>query len=328
MSSSTEWARGYPVHEPYPPSWHSFQSPAHLRAICALMGVAWEVGPETSLSIAEVGCGTGYTGSVLAAGNPNSRVSGARLQSGPHRGSPKHGIRRRAREHPVPRRRSRGTRRRRTRPPSGVRSDHRARRLVMGFGCRSRRHLAADPYAAEAWRDCHDLVQCVAGRRLGSRIVAPGARRHDATPTTTLTGSTPPSKLVQRLVSAEAAHLPSSVWRRIVTREQAARPDYVRARIHDRPLASRASSPTWLRRFPRRVATSSGSATIDENFPEMSLTAEQAALWNEAPNMASRQLIFDMCVATSIPSRRLRSRATAGCPRSDNRRHLDDADVP
>ena len=39
-----------------------------------------------------------------------------------------------------------------------------------------------------------------------------------------------------------------------------------------------------------------GSATIDENFPEMSLTAEQAALWNEAPNTASRQLIFDMCV--------------------------------
>ena len=25
----------------------------------------------------------------------------------------------------------------------------------MGFGCRSRRDLAADPYEAEAWRDCH-----------------------------------------------------------------------------------------------------------------------------------------------------------------------------
>ncbi len=76
MSDSNDWSHGYPVGEAYPASWHGFQSPAHLRAICALMGVVWEVGPDKPMCIAEVGCGTGYTALVLAAGNPGSQVIG------------------------------------------------------------------------------------------------------------------------------------------------------------------------------------------------------------------------------------------------------------
>jgi SAM-dependent methyltransferase len=76
MSDSNDWSHGYPVGESYPASWHGFQSPAHLRAICALMGVIWEVGPGKPMCIAEVGCGTGYTALVLAAGNPGCQVIG------------------------------------------------------------------------------------------------------------------------------------------------------------------------------------------------------------------------------------------------------------
>ena len=72
------------------------------RDLCALMGVAWEVGPETPLSIAEVGCGTGYTGSVLAAGNPNSRVLGLDYNPAHIAEARSMASAARAREHPVP----------------------------------------------------------------------------------------------------------------------------------------------------------------------------------------------------------------------------------
>src|SRR5215218_10517720 len=75
-SGETDWSRGYPVSAAYPPAWHSFQSPAHLRTICALMGVAWDIGPETPLRIAEIGCATGYTACILAAGSPHWQVVG------------------------------------------------------------------------------------------------------------------------------------------------------------------------------------------------------------------------------------------------------------
>ena len=39
-----------------------------------------------------------------------------------------------------------------------------------------------------------------------------------------------------------------------------------------------------------------GSATLDENFPEMSLSPEQQAAWREAPDAQARELLFDLCV--------------------------------
>ena len=258
------------------------------------MGVAWEVGPETPLSIAEVGCGTGYTGSVLAAGNPNSRVLGLDYN------------------------------------PAHIAE---ARSMASAAGLENIQFLDADlaelqgfeldrlpefdlitvhgvwSWVSDAVRD--GILRLIrtrlkpggivmisynslpgAASALGlSRLVRDAMMRADDD----LEGLDAASKLAQRLVSAEAANLPSSVWRRIVTREQAARPDYVRHEFmteHWRPafFADVASALSSAR------CEFVGSATIDENFPEMSLTAEQAALWNEAPNTASRQLIFDMCV--------------------------------
>jgi hypothetical protein len=39
-----------------------------------------------------------------------------------------------------------------------------------------------------------------------------------------------------------------------------------------------------------------GSATIDENFPQMTLTLAQRELWDEAPDGAARELVKDLCV--------------------------------
>ena len=207
------------MHEPYPASWHSFQSPAHLRAICALMGVAWEVGPETPLSIAEVGCGTGYTGSVLAAGNPNARVLGLDYN------------------------------------PAHIAE---ARSMAAAAGLENIQFIDADiaelhgaeldrlpefdlitvhgvwSWVSDAVRD--GILRLIrtrlkpggivmisynsmpgAASALGlSRLVRDAMLRAD----NDLEGLEAASKLVQRLVSAEAANLPSSVWRRIVTGEQ------------------------------------------------------------------------------------------------------------
>eukprot|EP01038_Epipyxis_sp_PR26KG_P002757 gene2757-biopygen2032 len=81
MSPPRSWPRGHPVSESYPASWHPFQSPAHLRMVCAVQGVAWDVDARTPLSIAEVGCGTGYTAQMLAAGNPHWQVVGLDYQN-------------------------------------------------------------------------------------------------------------------------------------------------------------------------------------------------------------------------------------------------------
>jgi SAM-dependent methyltransferase len=299
MSDAAHWARGYPVSEAYPVSWHAFQSPAHLRAICALMGVAWEVGPDTPMSILEVGCGTGYTGSTLAAGNPHWQVTG--LDYNPaHIGE--------------------------------------ARSLAAEAGLDNAKFLELDLAELDGaeldalpefdlitvhgvWSWVADSVREGVLRLIKRRLKAgglvfmgynslPGAagsmglarlvRGALLSVDTATEGLAVAARQVQRLVAAEPAHLPVSGWRRLVTGEvKGARPGYL---LHE------FLTEHWRPSFHADVAAAMasvrcdyvGSATVDENFPQMSLTAAQRELWDEAGDSAGRELIFDLCVARAF----------------------------
>lgn len=295
MHGSNEWSRGYPVGQSYPASWHSFQSPAHLRAVCAAMGVVWEVGPETPLTIAEVGCGTGYTAHMLAAGNPDWRVIGLDYN------------------------------------PAHIAE---ARSMAKAAGLENLEFVEAD--LAELDGDgldrlpdfdlvtVHGVWSWVADPvregvlRLLTRRLKPGGMAlvsYNALPGAASglglarlvrsallgakndeEGMAAASSAVQRLMAAAPAHLGPSTWRRLLTGEVAgARPGYI---VHEFQTAH------WRPSFFADVASAMasarceyvGSASLDENFVGMSLTEEQAKIWAEAPDLAARELIFDLCV--------------------------------
>ena len=294
MNASTDWSRGYPVSESYPPAWHYFQSPAHLRAICALMGVAWEVGPDTPLSIAEVGCGTGYTAAVLAAGTPNAQVLGLDYN------------------------------------PAHIAE---ARSLANAAGLQNLRYAEADlADLSEAALDglpefdlitVHGVWSWVGDpvregllrllrRRLkpggivmisynampgaaGSQGLARWVRAALQSATDPAAGIERAKQQVRQLVAAEAAHLLPSGWRRMFTDDDTAvRPGYV---LHE--FLTEHWRPSFFADVAASMATARcefvGSASIDENFPQMSLSAAQRALWDEAPDEAGRQLLLDLC---------------------------------
>ncbi len=295
MTNSSDWARGYPVSEPYPASWHSFQSPAHLRAICALMGVEWEVGPETPLSIAEVGCATGYTAAMLAAGNPHWHVLGLDYN------------------------------------PAHIAE---ARSMAAAARLANLRYLEADlAELSDAELDrlpefdlvtVHGLWSWVADpvregvlrllrRRLkpgglalvtynampgaaGSQGLARVVRRAMLAAGNRDDGIAAATKLVERLIAAEPLHLPTSGWRRLFTGEvKGARAGYL---LHE--FLTEHWRPAFFADVAASMATARceyvGSATIDENFPQMSLSPAQRELWDEAPDEAARQLMMDLCV--------------------------------
>jgi SAM-dependent methyltransferase len=295
MSNPTGWARGYPVAEPYPPSWHHFQSPAHLAAIAALMGVAWEVGPDTPLSICEVGCGTGYTANVLAAGSPDWQVLGLDYN------------------------------------PAHVAE---ARSLAAAARLPNLRFLEADlAELDDAWLDrlpefdlvtVHGVWSWVsdpvrqgilklirrrlkpggialltynalpgAGSALGLARLARGALLSAGS---TEEGVEAARGLVKRLVAAEALNLPSSTWRTAIMGD--------RGPVRTGYLLHEFLTEHWRPAFHADVADAMGSAgcafvgsaTIDENFPQMTLSEPQLEIWRDAPDEAARQLVIDLCV--------------------------------
>jgi SAM-dependent methyltransferase len=295
MIQPTDWARGYPVSETYPPSWHYFQSPAHLRVVCALMGVAWEVGPHRPLSIAEVGCGTGYTAGMLAAGTPNAQVLGLDYN------------------------------------PAHIAE---ARSMADAAGLTNLRFLEADlAELGEAELDrlpefdlvtVHGLWSWVSDPvrdgllRLLRRRLKPGgvvmlgynalpgaagalglarvARAAMQKAGNSVDGLAAGAKLVERLIAAEAVHLPPTGWRRLFTGEAwNARSSYV---LHE--FLTEHWRPAFFADVAAALATARcdyvGSATIDENFPQMTLTPAQHELWDEAPDDAARELVKDLCV--------------------------------
>ena len=295
MSERIGWSRGYPVSEPYPPSWHAFQSPAHLKAICTLMGVTWDVGPETPLSIAEVGCGTGYTAQVLAAGNPHWQVCGLDYN------------------------------------PAHIAE---ARSMASAARLSNVRFIEADLAELDGhdldglpefdlvtvhgvWSWVSDPVREGVLRLLRRRLkpgglalvtynALPGAagsmglsrlvRGEMLGATGSVEGIERATRMVERLIAAEPCHLPSSGWRRLLTGEtKGARPGYL---LHE--FYTEHWRPCFHADVAAALATARceyvGSATIDENFPGMSLSPAQQALWEEAPDASARELLFDLCV--------------------------------
>jgi SAM-dependent methyltransferase len=293
--STDGWSKGYPVSDTYPPSWHSFQSPAYLRVVCAIMGAAWEVGPDSPMNILEVGCGTGYTALMLAAGNPNAQVIGLDYN------------------------------------PAHIAE---ARSLAAEAGLKNARFIEADLAELSAadlrelpefdlvtvhgvWSWVGDPVRQGIVRLLRERLKAGGlvmmgynalpgaagslglaqvARRAILAAGGGEAGIAAAMKAVDRLVAVEPAHLPSSGWRRLLTGEvKGARYGYL---LHE------FQTEFWRPTFHSDVAAALGearceyvgSASIDENFPTMSLNPKQQALWEEAGDVASRELVFDLCV--------------------------------
>ncbi|MBL8350402.1 MAG: methyltransferase regulatory domain-containing protein [Burkholderiaceae bacterium] len=295
MIDASNWSRGYPVHELYPPAWHGFQSPSHLRMICAMMGVAWDVDERTPLQIAEVGCGTGYTAQLLAAASPNWNVVGLDYN------------------------------------PAHIAE---ARSVAAAAGLANLQFIEVDVAELDGTAleqlpeldlvTAHGLWSWVADpvrdgllrlirRRLkpgglamvsynalpgsaGSLGLASLVRRSLQAGASNEEGLAHAGQLVKRLVAAEPAHLPKSAWRQMLTGElPGARPGYL---LHE------FSTAHWRPSFHADVAMAMGtarcdyvgSATIDENFPQMSLSPEQLQLWEEAPDPLARELIFDLCV--------------------------------
>lgn len=298
MSEADGWSRGYPVRESYPPSWHGFQSPAHLKLVCAINGVAWDADAHSPLCMAEVGCGTGYTALMLAAGNPNAQVYGLDYN------------------------------------PAHIAE---ARELAEAAGLRNAHFLEADvselaqPGSALLERlpdfdlvTAHGLWSWVAddvrqgllallqarlkpgGLAMVSYNALPGAagalglsrlvRQGLDSHADTAQGLAAAGSLVQRLVAAEAQQLPPSNWRRMLSGEvPGVRLGYL---LHE------FSTRHWRPSFQADVAAAMdsvrcdyvGSASLAENFPHMSLSPAQRVLWDEAPDRSARELIFDLCV--------------------------------
>ncbi|MDO9502461.1 class I SAM-dependent methyltransferase [Falsiroseomonas sp.] len=295
MSTHTGWSRGYPVAEPYPAAWHAFQSPAHLAAACALMGVAWEVGPETPMQIAEIGCGSGYTANVLAAGNPNAEVLGLDY-------NPAH----------IAEARSMATAAGLTNARfeatdlaelDGAELDRLPEfDLVTVHGLWS---WVADPVREGVLRLLRRRLKPGgvvlmtynalpgAGGALGLSRLARGALRGAGS---TAAGIDAARDIVQKLVAAEAQHLPPSTWRALMTGEiSGARAGYL---LHE--FITDHWRPCFFADVQDAMATARcefvGSATMDENFPAMSLTPAQQEIWHAAPDDTARQLVLDLCV--------------------------------
>lgn len=295
MSTPAAWSRGYPVAEPYPPAWHGFQSPAHLRATLAMMGVAWEVGPETPLRIAEIGCGSGFSANVLAAGCPAAEVIGFDYN------------------------------------PAHVAE---ARSFAAEAGLANVRFEEADLAeldgpALEAlpafdlvlvhgfWSWVDDRVRDGVLRLLRRRLQPGGVvlMTYNAMPGAApglalwrlvrgmIAGAPPGSdafaaakQQVERLVAAEARNLLPSVWRSLLLGEMGdARPGYM---LHE--FATEHWRPAFFADVAAAMGSArceyAGSATLSENFPSMTLSAAQQALWREAPDQAARELVTDLCV--------------------------------
>lgn len=296
MSASPTWSHGYTVSSPYPAVWHFFQSPSHLSLLCALQGVVWEVGPGTPLTILDVGCGTGYAASVLAASNPQWRVVGLDY-------NPAH----------VAEGRSLA-----------------AAAQLENFQLLEADLAALDGAALDALPEA-DLV-CVHGLwswvsdavregilRLLRRKAKPGGlvlMTYNCMPGAAgalglarlarqvMRGAPSPeaavaalSEQVRVLHAAEPEHLPPTGWRQMLlgTSKTGLRPDYL---LHE------FTTEHWRPAFQGDVAAALdgvgcgyvGSASLDENIPMMTLSPSQQAIHATMPDEASRQLLIDFCV--------------------------------
>lgn len=300
MTRSENWTHGYTVSEPYPAFWHPFQSPAHILTVCDMVGAVWEVGPETPLSIADVGCGSGYTAAIMAASSPHWQVLGLDYN------------------------------------PAHV-AEARSMAAAAGlpnFQCREADLATLDGAALDALPDfdlvtVHGVWSWVADPvragilRLLQRKLKPGgialitynclpaaagaiglarlARRVLTAAPSAEAGVAALSEQVRVLHAAEPENLPRTAWREMLlgTANREVRPGYL---LHE------FTTEHWRPAFHGDVAAALGtvgcsfvgSATLDENFPRMTLTQAQQALYATMPDDETRQLLIDFCIARAF----------------------------
>jgi SAM-dependent methyltransferase len=259
------------------------------------MGVAWEVGPGMRLNIAEVGCGSGYTANVLAAGSPEWEVLGLDY-------NPAHiaEARSMAAEAGLPNARFEEVDLAELDGAAlealpefdlvtlhGLWSwvDDRVRDGVLRL---LRRRLKPGGVVMISYNALPG-----AGAALGLSRLVRGALNGPGDVTQRIGAA---RGMVERLVAAEARHMLPSTWRALLLGEMgAAREGYL---LHE------FMTTHWRPAFFADVADAMagarceyvGSATLDENFPAMTLTPDQQALWHEAPDGAARELVKDLCV--------------------------------
>lgn len=295
MTGQPNWSHGYPVGSIYPSAWHSFQSPAHVAAISRLCGVRWDVDSDTPLSIAEIGCGTGYTACVLAAGNPQATVLGIDYN------------------------------------PAHIAE---ARHMAAQAGLANARFLEADLAEMDnreidtlpefdlitvhgVWSWVSDAVRQGILRIIGRRLKAGGIVlvSYNALPgagsamglarlvqgklknsADAMDGLKAARTAVARLQEAKAPHLMPSAWSNHFSVNALDSSDHY--------ILHEFLTEHWRPCFFADVAEAmagvrcdyAGSATIDENFPTLSLDPAQLTLWEEATSQAERELVFDLCV--------------------------------
>jgi SAM-dependent methyltransferase len=296
MTDTQDWTGGYPTTEPYPSFWHGFQSPAHLAVVCALVDVVWEAGPETPLSIADLGCGTAYTATALAASNPHWRVLGLDY-------NPAHVAEARSLGAAA----GLGTLDVREADLSAL-SDAELDALpefdiVQAHGLWS---WIADPVRDGVLRLIRrrlkpgGLVLLTYNARpgaAGAMGLARLARAAMRAAPDSVAGTAALTEQVRALVEAQAPHLPASGWRDALL-------DKASPRLSADYLLHEFATDHWRPAFHADVAAAMatvrcdyvGSATLGENFPQMTLDAAQLALWRAAPDEAARQLLTDLCV--------------------------------
>jgi SAM-dependent methyltransferase len=71
-----DWTQGYVSDIEYLPGFYAEQVPAHLDAICLLKGIEPPVDTAGAFTYCELGCGVGETALAIAAANPESQVWG------------------------------------------------------------------------------------------------------------------------------------------------------------------------------------------------------------------------------------------------------------
>ena len=70
------WGSGYVTDVTYMPGYYRQQSPQIMALACLLGGVAAPMpGPDDAVSYLELGCGQGFGAMLLAASNPNWRIT-------------------------------------------------------------------------------------------------------------------------------------------------------------------------------------------------------------------------------------------------------------
>jgi SAM-dependent methyltransferase len=76
MTTAAGWSAGYVTDIAYSRGYYAEQTPVHLALTALVMGVETDLpGPTDEVSYLELGCGHGFTATVLAAANPGWRIT-------------------------------------------------------------------------------------------------------------------------------------------------------------------------------------------------------------------------------------------------------------